>query len=377
MIKRDLKAVIESRMHLGKAIVVIGARQVGKSTLLKHITSLQQKPVLILNCDEPEIKETLTHANSAELRLLIGGNKIVLVDEAQRVQNIGITLKIIIDTMPDVQLLVTGSSALEIQNGINEPLTGRKFEYHLYPISTAELMATGGLLRVKQTLESRLIYGSYPDILNQQSQDLAKDLLMTIADSYLFKDLLSMESIRRPVLLQKILTALALQVGSEVKYNEIAQLVGSDNKTVEKYIDLLEKCCIVFRLEALSRNVRNELKKGKKIYFWDNGIRNAVIQNFAPVGMRQDMGALWENFFISERMKHNHYKARFAKSYFWRTTAMQEIDYIEELDGRFVAFEMKWNPKKAGSVIPKPFLQHYEVDQKHIITPDNYLDFLL
>ena len=331
----------------------------------------------MLNCDEPDIKEMLTNTNSTELRMLIGGNKIVLIDEAQRVPDIGLTLKLITDNMPDVQLLVTGSSAFEIQNNINEPLTGRKFEYHLYPISTSELMSTGGLLQVKQTLESRLIYGSYPDILNQQNEDLARELIMTIANSYLFKDLLSLETIRRPLLLEKILTALALQVGSEVKYNEIAQLVGTDNKTVEKYIDLLEKCYIIFKLNALSRNVRNELKKGKKIYFWDNGIRNAVIQNFSPVSMRQDMGALWENFFISERMKHNHYKGRWVKSYFWRTTALQEIDYIEEENGKFEAFEMKWNPRKANSVIPKPFLESYEVGYKSVITPQNYLEHLL
>lgn len=377
MIHRDLQPIIESRLHKGKAIIVIGARQVGKSTLLKHITSKCSEPVLMLNCDEPDIKEMLTNTNSTELRMLIGGNKIVLIDEAQRVPDIGLTLKLITDNMPDVQLLVTGSSAFEIQNNINEPLTGRKFEYHLYPISTSELMSTGGLLQVKQTLESRLIYGSYPDILNQQNEDLARELIMTIANSYLFKDLLSLETIRRPVLLEKILTALALQVGSEVKYNEIAQLVGTDNKTVEKYIDLLEKCYIIFKLNALSRNVRNELKKGKKIYFWDNGIRNAVIQNFSPVSMRQDMGALWENFFISERMKYNHYKGRWVKSYFWRTTALQEIDYIEEENGKFEAFEMKWNPRKANSVIPKPFLESYEVDYKSVITPQNYLEHLL
>lgn len=377
MIHRDLQSIIESRLHKGKAIIVIGARQVGKSTLLKHITSKCSEPVLMLNCDEPDIKEMLTNTNSTELRMLIGGNKIVLIDEAQRVPNIGLTLKLITDNMPDVQLLVTGSSAFEIQNNINEPLTGRKFEYHLYPISTSELMSTGGLLQVKQTLESRLIYGSYPDILNQQNEDLARELIMTIANSYLFKDLLSLETIRRPVLLEKILTALALQVGSEVKYNEIAQLVGTDNKTVEKYIDLLEKCYIIFKLNALSRNVRNELKKGKKIYFWDNGIRNAVIQNFSPVSMRQDMGALWENFFISERMKRNHYKGRWVKSYFWRTTALQEIDYIEEENGKFEAFEMKWNPRKANSVIPKPFLESYEVGDKSVITPQNYLEHLL
>lgn len=377
MIHRDLQPIIESRLNKGKAIIVIGARQVGKSTLLKHICSQRDENVLVLNCDEPDIKDMLYHPNATELRMIIGRNKLVLIDEAQRVPDIGLTLKLIVDGMPDVQLLVTGSSSFEIHNRLNEPLTGRKFEYQLYPIATSELLATGGLLQVKQTLESRLIYGSYPDILNQQSEDLAKELICMLTDSYLFKDLLTLETIRRPVLLEKIVTALALQVGSEVKYNEIAQLVDTDNKTVEKYIDLLEKSCIVFRLNALSRNMRNELKKGKKIYFWDNGVRNAVIQNFAPVSMRQDMGALWENFFISERMKHNHYKGRRVKSYFWRTTAMQEIDYIEEENGTFVAFEMKWNPKKRNSAIPKPFTDNYVVTAKTVVTPENYIELLV
>lgn len=375
MIKRQLQDVIAKRMFSGKAIIVIGARQVGKSTLFKMVLEGRDEPVLQLNCDEPEVKEMLAQMNTQELRMLIGGNRIVVIDEAQRVENIGMTLKRITDNFPDVQLLVTGSSSFELQDKLNEPLTGRKWEYHLYPLSTAELLNEQGLLGVKQTLESRLIFGSYPDIINHK--DDAKELLRNLSDSYLYKDLLSLESVRRPALLGKLLTALALQVTSEVSYNELAQTVGTDNKTVEKYIDLLEKCYIIFKLSGFSRNLRTELKRAKKFYFYDNGIRNAILQNFAPLALRQDVGALWENFFISERIKANQYAGRYANVYFWRTSQQQEIDYIEESDGQFSLFEMKWNPKRASTQFPSAFLSTYDVREKIIITPDNWLEWVV
>ena len=374
MITRTLQQRIEGNLFKGKAIIVIGARQVGKSTLFRQITEKLEEPVLMLNCDEPEVKELLAGMNLTELKLMIGKHRVVVIDEAQRVSEIGMTLKRITDNFPEVQLLVTGSSSFELQNRLNEPLTGRKYEYHLFPISTRELLEHGGLIAVKQSLESRLIYGSYPDIVNHA--DEAKELLMNIAGSYLYKDILALEDVRRPALLEKLLVALALQVGSEISYNEIAQTVGSDSKTVEKYIDLLEKCYIVFRLGAFNRNLRTELKKSKKVYFYDNGIRNAVIQNFAPLSMRNDVGALWENFFISERIKANEYEGRYAKSYFWRTTQQQEIDYIEEADGQFTAFEMKWNPRKKTTPFPAAFLKAYSVKQEAVVTPENYLEWL-
>lgn len=374
MIRRILQSVIESKLFKGKAIILIGARQVGKSTLFRQITEERKEAVLTLNCDEPEVKELLSDINTPELKMLIGNNKIVVIDEAQRIPEIGMTLKRITDNFPEIQLLVTGSSSFELQNNLNEPLTGRKYEYHLYPISTAELYENRGLLAVKQTLEARLIYGSYPDIINHA--DEAKELIMNISNSYLYKDLLALEDIRRPVLLGKLLTALALQIGSEVSYNELAQTIGSDSKTVEKYINLLEKCYVIFRLNAFNRNLRTELKKSKKVYFYDNGIRNAIIQNFAPLSLRQDTGALWENFFISERIKANHYAGYYVKSYFWRTTQQQEIDYIEEADGNFSAFEMKWNPNKRQTTFPSPFLKTYPVEKAVIVTPENYLEWV-
>lgn len=374
MIRRKLQDRIEAHLFKGKAIIVIGARQVGKSTLFRMILEDVDKPTLQLNCDEPETREMLANTNLQELRLLIGNNQILVIDEAQRVANIGITLKLITDNFPNVQILAAGSSAFELQNSLNEPLTGRKFEYHLFPISTQELMDSKGLLNVKQTLESRLIYGSYPDIIN--NSDDAKDILYNLASSYLYKDLLNLDGIRRPALLNKLLVALALQITSEVSYNELAQTIGSDSKTVEKYIDLLEKCYIIFKLNGFNRNLRTELKRAKKFYFYDNGIRNAILQNFAPIALRQDVGALWENFFISERIKANQYTGRYANSYFWRSSQQQEIDYIEECDGQFSLFEMKWNPKRANARFPQTFLSAYPVAQQTVVTPENWIEWL-
>ncbi len=235
-------------------------------------------------------------------------------------------------------------------------------------------MDAKGLLNAKQTLESRLIYGSYPDIIN--NSDDAKDILYNLASSYLYKDLLNIDGIRRPALLNKLLVALALQVTSEVSYNELAQTIGSNSKTVEKYIDLLEKCYIIFKLNGFNRNLRTELKRARKFYFYDNGIRNAILQNFAPIALRQDVGALWENFFISERIKANQYAGRFANSYFWRSSQQQEIDYIEECDGQFSLFEMKWNPKRANARFPQTFLSAYPVAQQTVVTPENWIEWL-
>lgn len=374
-IERKLAPIVEDHLFRHKAIIILGARQVGKSTLMDRIVRKLEGPVLSLNCDDPDVRSLLTNTNSATLRMLIARNKIIAIDEAQRVENIGLLLKRIVDEYADVQVLVSGSSSLKLKETINEPLTGRKYEYLMYPISTGELYDTLGLLPARQMLEARLIYGSYPDVLTHEEE--AKDLLRNLADSYLYKDILELDDVRKPVLLQKVLVALALQVGSEVAYNEVARTVGSDPKTVERYIDLLEKCYVLFSLPGLSRNMRNELKKTRKIYFYDNGIRNAILQNYAPAGLRGDMGALWENFFIMERMKHNSYTGRHVNYYFWRTTTQQEIDLIEESDGGFSIFEMKWNPGKASAKFPDSFIEAYRPKEMHVVTPDNYLEFLI
>ena len=375
MIQRTLQKVLTQYLGKGKAILLIGARQVGKSTLFQMLTqSMPEKDILWLNCDAQSVRDALYNPSLTNLKILIN-KPIVVIDEAQRVENIGLTLKLIVDNIPNVQLLVTGSSALDLHSKINEPLTGRKIEYHLFPISTAELYAAKGMIATNEMLESRLIYGSYPGVLFGDIPP--QKALMELTESYLYKDILDLEGMRKPAVLQKLLVALALQIGSEVSYYELSKTVGVDSKTVEKYIDLLEKCYIIFRLNSFSRNIRTELTKGKKIYFYDLGVRNAILQTFAPLELRQDKGALWENFFIAERMKYNHYADRLVKSYFWRTTDKQEIDYIEETNGELHLFEMKWNEKKQDAKVPNLFVEKYHPTQVDVVTTANYLSFLL
>lgn len=373
MISRRLYGRIEEQLFKGKAIILVGPRQVGKTTLLQQLVSNTSRSVLSLNCDEPEVQSMLTATNVAKLKTIIGNHELVVIDEAQKVDNIGLTLKLIVDNFDGVQVVATGSSAFELRNRLNEPLTGRKFEYQMFPISCGEIIDTYGLLDERRTLEIRLIYGSYPDII--MHPEASRRYLTELTQSYLYKDILSLNDVRKPKLLDKLLQALAYQVGSEVSTNELAKTLQIDNKTIDKYIDLLEKCYVIFRLGGLSRNLRTELKRAKKIYFYDNGVRNAIIQQFAPVKMRNDMGALWENFFISERMKHNHYRDYYCNRYFWRTSLQQEIDLIEERDGQMTAFEMKWNPAKKV-LFSKSFLEAYDVKETVVITPENYLDYL-
>lgn len=376
MIQRTLQKTLEQYLGKGKAILLIGARQVGKSTLFQMLTQgIAEENLLWLNCDQQNVKEALTNPSLTNLRLLIADKQVIVIDEAQRVENIGLTLKLMVDNFPQRQLLVTGSSALDLHNRLNEPLTGRKIEYHLYPISTGELYAAKGLIAMNDLFERRLIYGSYPDILLGSLPP--ERTLVELVESYLYKDILEMEGLRKSSVLQKLLVALALQVGSEVSYNELSKTVGIDNKTVEKYIDILEKCYIVFRLNSFSRNIRTELTKSKKIYFYDLGVRNAVLRSFAPIELRQDKGALWENFFIAERMKYNHYADRLVNMYFWRTSDKQEIDYIEECNGELHLFEMKWNEKKQQVKLPNQFLEMYHPQRTDVVTPENYLPFLI
>jgi len=376
MITRTLQSVIEQKLFQGKVIIVLGPRQVGKTTLMEQIRATllsDTHPILAINCDEPHDRELLTNANSAELSMMLGVAKVIIIDEAQRVPNIGLTIKLLVDKFKEKQIIVTGSSSLELANKLTEPLTGRKFEYTMLPISTQEIIKNDGMLEVARLLESRLIYGSYPDILYKKEN--VKELLFELTNSYLFKDIFAMQEVRKPGLFEKLIVALALQIGSEVSFNEISQMVQSDVKTVERYINLLEQCFVIFRLNGLSRNLRSELKKGKKFYFYDNGIRNALLENFSPLNLRQDVGALWENFFVSERRKFNLYNRRFVKSYFWRTQQQQEIDLIEEIDGEFFAFEIKWNEKRKVT-FHENFIKAYNPKETNVISPQNYLSFL-
>lgn len=370
MINRDLTNVVRQKLHKGKVIVLIGPRQVGKTTLINAL--LAAEDYLFLDGDDNTVSETLSNANTEDLKSIIGNYKYVFIDEVQRIPNIGLKLKIMVDQIKNVQVLVSGSSAFDINNETQEPLTGRKFEFEMYPVSWNEFEKNVGYMKAQQQLELRLLYGMYPDVINNFGNEY--EIIKNLVSSYLYKDILALAGIRKSNVLEKILQALALQVGSEVSYNEIAQLVGVDKNTVNNYIDLLEKSFVIFRLNSFSKNIRNEIKANRKIYFYDNGVRNMVIGNFNNLALRQDKGALWENFLVSERMKMLSYSQSIAKAYFWRTTTQQEIDYIETNADQVHAFEFKWvNTKKAK--LPKSFIDAYQPSFL-VVDKDNFRDFL-
>lgn len=371
MIERFIQKNIATDFERGKVIVVMGARQVGKTTMIQQF--LSNGKALLLNCDDAEDRAVIEAKSSTVLKNTLANYDFVFIDEAQRVPNIGLTLKKIGDLKLKTHVIVSGSSSFELSGNINEPATGRLIEHQLFPFSLGELAGHTSEHEESKMLESRMIYGTYPDVVNFPGE--ARRTLSDLTNNYLYKDILSYKGIKKPEVLQKLVKALALQLGCEVSYNELSNLIGIDKATVETYIGLLSKCFIIFKLDSFSRNSRNEIKKGKKIYFWDNGIRNAVISNFAPLDSRNDKGALWENLMISERMKRNLYLGNYAQLFFWRTTQMKEIDLVEELDGQLTTFEFKEEPGKIAK-IPTDFAQAYPNATFATITPNNYWEFV-
>ena len=374
MISRSLLSVLEERLFEGRVLVVYGARQVGKTTLVRELLGGFDGPKAYLNCDEPDVREALEGRTSTELEHFFGSARLVVIDEAQRVRDIGLTLKLAVDAMPERQIVATGSSSFELANRASEPLTGRKYEFHLHPLSLEELEAGETGMESRRLLDSRLVFGMYPAVATSGS-DRAAEILRELAASYLYKDVLAWRDIRRPEVLDKLLRALALQVGGEVSFTELSSLLGVDKVTVENYLEVLEQAFVVFRLMPFSRNLRNELKKLRKVYFWDVGIRNALINNLNPVGMRTDAGALWENFVIVERIKAMQNARRDFSAYFWRTHQQEEVDYIEERDGGLLAAEIKRRARKVR--LPKAFTKAYPEAETAIVTPDSLREFLL
>jgi len=371
-IKRTIQASIEKSLFKNKVLILYGARQVGKTTLVREILKKHPGQSAYLNCDEPDIRAALTDKTSTELKVFFKGKKFIVLDEAQQVKNIGHTLKIIADNLPSTQILATGSSSFELSDKIAEPLTGRKREFLLYPFSFHELASFYSEVEMDRLLERRIIYGMYPEIV--AGKENTEINLKSLARSYSYKDVLKYQNIKNPDLLEKLLQALALQVGNEVSYNELAALLGIDKNTVASYIQILEKAFIIFRVGPFSRNLRNELKKLRKIYFYDTGLRNALINNLNPLDLRQDVGALWENFVISERRKFLANTALDRKGYFWRTAQKQEIDYLEEGGGHLWAFEVKWRKEKFRT--PKVFSQAYPDAEVSLVTSKNYKGFI-
>lgn len=373
MLKRVIEQEITNRVDFKKAIVLLGPRQVGKTTLITKIAATLDSDYLYLNGDDPATRTLWSNIAQATIFQLIGNHKVIVIDEAQRIENIGLAVKMIVDAKKKIQVLVSGSSALELASTINEPLTGRKWEYHLYPISWGELSDHFSLAKTLPMVENILVRGTYPEVINEPDQ--AIDVLRNLAGSYLYKDILELQGIRRPELLLKLLQALAWQVGNEVSYQELAQTVGADKNTVSSYIDLLEKAFVVFRLQPFARNQRNEISTSRKIYFYDNGIRNTLINNYAPLAQRNDVGALWENFIICERKKSIEYSGNAATAFFWRNVRQAEIDYIEEQNGALKAFELKWSPQ-AKYRFPRAFVETYHPVEMAIVHRDNFWEYL-
>lgn len=372
MIKRDKTKDIQNALRTRKAIIIMGARQTGKTSLLRML--FNDEDALFLNGDNIDVQEIFKALSAERLKAYLGNKKMLVIDEAQRITDIGLKLKLISDQLPQICLVATGSSSFELANKVNEPLTGRKKEFRLYPFSFNELSNEHGLLVEKRMIPHRLVYGSYPEVVVNQGDE--KNILKEISESYLYKDILSREQIQKPEKLTRLLQAIALQIGSQVSYSELASLCGLDAKTVEKYITVFEQTYIGFRLSSFSRNARNELKHSRKIYFYDNGIRNAILANFAPIETRQDAGALWENYLVSERKKYIDAQNLWVNSYFWRTKEQKEIDLIEESDGTLRAFEFKYSESKKIQA-PLAFSNAYPDAVFKVITPTNVEEFLL
>ncbi|NOR45470.1 MAG: AAA family ATPase [Candidatus Delongbacteria bacterium] len=369
-IKRLIDSGLKERS--GKAKIIIGPRQAGKTTLLHQLFD-NEKKVLWFSGDEPDDNATFEGITSTRLKNLIGENDTIIIDEAQKINDIGTKLKLITDHIKNVNIIATGSSAFELTNKVNESLTGRKREFNLYPLSFKEMVDHIGFREEIRLLPHRLVYGYYPEVVSNPGNE--KEILAEIVNSYLFKDILMWNRIQKSDKLMKLLQALAFQIGNEVSYNELGKITELKNDTVESYIAILEKAFIVFRLGAFNRNLRKELKRSRKIYFYDLGIRNALISNFRSIELRDDIGKLWENFLVLERLKHTNYNKIYCNKYFWRTTDQQEIDYIEDRDGTLYAYEFKWNDIKKVK-IPKIFTTTYPNSESMIISRDNFEGFL-
>jgi len=374
MIIREQQKKIEALIGSRKAIIIFGARQVGKSTLL-HTLFDNKENVLWLNGDDIDVQQLFVEMSSTRLRALLGNSRYLVIDEAQRIKDIGLRLKLVTDQIPDVQVIATGSSSFQLAKGVKESLTGRKREFRMFPLTFKEMVDHTNLLEEMRMIPHRMVYGYYPEVVTSHGEE--RDVLRELSSSYLYKDVLTLDNISKPEKIVKLLQALAYQIGEQVSYNEIGQLIGLDSKTIEKYVDILEKNFIIFRLPSFSRNLRNELKASRKIYFWDLGIRNAVIANFQQPENRLDTGALWENFAIAERLKHLNVQNSFANSWFWRTQQQREIDYLEESDGQLRATEFKWNVKKANVKEPEAFAKAYPTATFNVVTPQNADTFLL
>jgi uncharacterized protein len=359
----------------GKVIIIYGPRRCGKTTLIhEFLKSISTKYLSVIG--EDIITQNYLSSQSVEKLLsFVGENKLFVVDEAQKVSNIGLNLKLIIDHVKDMAIIATGSSSFDLARDVGEPLTGRKYTLKLFPIAQLELAGIESRVETEAKLESRLIYGSYPEIVLMKDNSLKERYLKELISSYLYKDILELEGVRHSGKLSRLLQLIAFQIGKEVSYNELGTQLGMSKNTVERYLDLLEKSFVIFRLMGFSRNLRKEISKNPRYYFIDNGVRNGLISNFNPLELRDDVGMLWENYLIAERLKKQEYQSIIANNFFWRTYDRKEIDFIEETAGRLYGYEMKWAQKKPGP--PREWILAYKNAEYKVITKENYLEFIV
>ena len=372
-ISRQIITEIKKDCFKGKIILLLGARQVGKSTLIKMLPFEGSQPILWLDGENADVKLLLQNTNSERLKQIAGNHKIIVIDEAQKIDDIGSILKLFADYHKNIQVIASGSSAFELRNSLNEPLTGRKFEFSLFPISFQEMVNHTNLLQEIRQLPQRLIYGCYPEIITNVGSE--ERLLKFLSDSYLYKDVFLFKGIKKPEKILELLKLLAWQIGSEVNFSELSRTLSIDNQTIENYIAMLEQAFVIYKLPAYHTNKRNELKKSKKIYFNDLGIRNALINDFRPVENRNDSGNIFENYIINELRKQNEYLQIYANLYFWRSTEQKEIDLIIEKNCVLHCFEIKWNASKKA-VLTKSFSNLYKNYSFDVINSTNYFDFI-
>ena len=373
-IARTLQAKIEERLAPGKAVLIYGARRVGKTILLKEIFNKIEGKKMLLIGEDMDVQNMLQNRSVHHYRQLFEGMNLLAIDEAQSIPEIGSVIKLIIDEIPHIQVIATGSSSFDLLNKIGEPLVGRASQFLLTPFSIREIAQKQNGMELRQNLENRIVYGSYPEVVGMTSKTMKEEYLRDIVNAYLLKDILAIDGLRNTAKMNRLLQLVAFQIGSEVSYEELGKQLGMHRETVEKYLDLLSKVFVVYKLGAFSRNMRKEVSKAGKWYFYDNGIRNAIIGDFKDANSRMDMGKLWENFFITEKLKDNQNHLLHCQFHFWRTYDQQEIDLIEEKNEVINAYEMKWGKKLPKA--PAGFMKTYTGADFNVVNPDNYLEFL-
>jgi len=375
ILTRDIEHLITKYLQPNKVVILLGPRRVGKTVLINRIVENLNEPTLKLNGEDHSVQELLARRTVQNYKALLGDHKVLVIDEAQKIPEIGNILKLMVDEIPGIKILVTGSSAFDLIQNTGEPLTGRKKTLHLHPLSEKELNQVENPIQKKDNLRQRLVYGNYPELLHITDKVDQADYLNELVSSYLLKDILSLDNIRNSDKILALLRLIAFQVGSSVSNTELGRQLGMSKNTVDRYLDLLTKVFVLHEVSGFSRNLRKEISKSSKWYFYDNGLRNIFIANLNPIELRDDVGKLWENYSISERLKHQSYSRMVTNNYYWRTYDKQEIDWVEDRGGTLYSYEMKWNPRKQPKA-PKAWSTNYPDSEYQVITPDNYLEWM-